>query len=97
MVRNFVVHILLLAIYHRTAYCRTEHQEIREKNYHQLCPNHLVLLAIGIHFHVLTHRIRIPGWGPRLFRVFLAELVYWRDWLVLPVNCFVSKMLSTNV
>ncbi len=42
------------------------------KNYHQLCPNHLVLLAIGIYFHVLTHRICIPGRGSRLFRVFLA-------------------------
>ena len=43
-----------------------------KKNYHQLCPNHLVLLAIGIYFHVFTHRICIPRRGSRLFRVFLA-------------------------
>ena len=70
--RWFVIHILLLTVYHRTTYCRTEHQEIWEKNYHQLCPNHLVLLAIGIYFHVFTHRICIPRRGSRLFRVFLA-------------------------
>ena len=72
MVRSFVIHILLLAIYHRAAYCRTGYQEIREKDHHQLCSNHLVFLVIGIYFHVLTHRIRIPGRGSRLFRVFLA-------------------------
>ena len=72
VVRSFVIHILLLAIYHRAAYCRTGYQEIRKKDHHQLCSNHLVFLVIGIYFHVLTHRIRIPGRGSRLFRVFLA-------------------------
>ena len=32
--RWFGVHILLLAIYHRATYCRTEYQEIREKDHH---------------------------------------------------------------
>ena len=61
MVRNFVIHILLLAVYHRTTYCRTGHQEIREKIIISFVLIIWCLLAIGIYFHVLTHRIRIPG------------------------------------